>query len=72
MAKDKEILSLYLNKKFDRSLRGYSHRELWSRTRWIAIIDYYGLKIRLHHRWQTPDNKLDISLPSGVIWRQVK
>jgi hypothetical protein len=30
--KKKKLLSLYLNKKFDYSLGGYSHRERWSRT----------------------------------------
>jgi hypothetical protein len=53
---------------FDYSLRGYSHQERWSRTRWRWK---YRLqcrsKNRLHHRWQTPDNKLAVSLPSGGI-----
>jgi hypothetical protein len=31
-------------------------------------IGYYiEVKNRLHHRWQTPDNKLDVSLPSREI-----
>jgi hypothetical protein len=47
---------------------GYIQR-LWSRTRWLTILGYSkGVKTRLHHWWQTPDNKLDISLPSGGIW----
>jgi hypothetical protein len=34
----------------------------------MTTIGYYeGVTNRLHHRWQTPHNKLDISLTSGGI-----
>jgi hypothetical protein len=54
----------------DHSLGGYSHQERWSRTWWRFTSRRSSMKnkeenLRVHCRWQAPENKLDFSLPSG-------
>jgi hypothetical protein len=66
----KETLSLYSNQNNSTIASGATPIGSADRApddlQFSAI--YKGVKNWLHHRWQTPDNKLKISLPSGGIW----
>jgi hypothetical protein len=36
------------------------------------INEERGKKIRVHYRWQAPENKLNISLPSGAKIEEIE
>jgi hypothetical protein len=65
----KETLSLYSNKNLTIASGATPIGSTDRAPDYSQILGYSkGVKTQLHYWWQTPDNKLDISLPTRGIW----